>query len=370
MLYLLKIKIVLCLGLLFGLFCCPTWAAEHIAENKLITEIKKELTELKQIQENISSKIPAALLEKFELKERIFAQFGDYFKEPKRYNEYIHTLTPGQRKDFSAYKELLFKELASKEMLSNDIRDMLGILKKHAPDEKKYSQIVEFYDRVKIKPSGLEMNKCKMLQAKLKIPDDFVDFLIQSAKFQGAYRFYFIVLSAIKEPVEQKKTKIKQLMAKLYEDNKNEVNIEKRNNVEAFYKATVPLLWEERKKGPDYYYRIKLFSDCMQPPQGQDIKKVLQDSKLMREAVVSLMIGDGSRDVSIYVKEYNQRLNYDNFEAYWVTLQEISKNLTKQIFPRMTMLDKYSPEEKQAGKLNAQCYLECFFTPYLDLNNK
>lgn len=161
------------------------------------------------------------------------------------------------------------------------------------------------------------------------------------------------------------------MLKELTASNKNESNRMVQEEVDAFIKkawGVFPASPQVPNAGISHYFIIKFFSESMQSPQKrEDIKKALQESKMMRKGVVSLIIGTrygNHKNIDKIVEKFD----YDNFDRYWTDLQEISIGLTEEIFPGDKQRMEGSPTAK-AQETMGKCYLECFFTPYLVLDN-
>ena len=367
-----KIKKVSCFGFFLILLThlnCPLVAEENATEKKslrLVTEIKQELKELERIQKDISSKFP--LRSRFELKYPIFSSIDSFFKKDcKNYDEYFKTLAPSLREDFWDYVGLLMKEAWNRQLSSNnEIIEMMEALKRDSSDDETYLAFIKFYDGLKNNPFDSEENKRQMLREKINIPAPVVDYWMTYPRYQGLFEFYSTVIRIIDNPVDKQRRKIVPLLKELTVSNKNESDRMVQEEVDAFIKeawGVFPVPPQVPNAETSHYSIIKLFSESMQSPQKrEDIKKALQKSKLMRKGVVSLIIGTrygNHKNIDKIVEKFD----YDNFDRYWADLQEISKGLTEEIFPG----DKSSPSKAQATM--GKCYLECFFTPYLVLDN-
>ena len=113
-----------------------------------------------------------------------------------------------------------------------------------------------------------------------------------------------------------------------------------------------------------------MFSECMQSPEKKDaIKKALQESIMMRKAIFSVIIGDQYGNVE-YVKKIANGIDYDNFDQYWSLLEEKSEELVESLFSNEIRKKLEEAPGAASRKMMAQCYLECFFTPYLVLDNQ
>ena len=376
----LKIKNVFCFDLfLISLFILsyPIVAEDHAIENKrlkLVTEIKGGLKEFEQMQKDISLKFP--LMKTFELKERIFSALDSYFKkDSKDYDVYIKTLTPSQLKEFSEYQRLLGKETWDRQTSnSNEINEMVGDLKKYRSNEKIYLAFVSFYNELLGKPSEAEINKCQMLKEKINVPEPVIDYWMTYPKYQGLFDYYSSVLKIINYPSEQQAMKIRLSLSELLTYNKSESDKKIQKETDDFIQKSQETLSTPNIAIPNIgsqdYYRIKLFSECMQSPEKKDaIKKVLQESIMMRKAIFSVIIGDQYGNVG-YVKKIADKIDYDNFDNYWAVLQEESKHITESLFSE-EIRKRYEESPKAlSNKIIAKCFLECFFTPYLVLDNQ
>ena len=337
----------------------------------MLIEIKNELKELEQIQKDISSKYP--LRSRFELKYPIFSSIGYFFKKDSKINdEYFKTLTPSQRKDFWDYVWGLMKEAWNRQLSSNnEIIKMMEALKKNHPDEKIYLEFAAFYDMLKNKPS--EENKCQILREILNIPKPVIDYWMTCPRYNGLFEFYSTVIRMIDEPVDKQRRKIAPMLKELTESNKNELDKMVQEEVDTFIKkawGVFPASPQVPNIGSQDYYRIKLFSECMQSPEKKDaIKKALQESIMMRKAIFSVIIGDQYGNVE-YVKKIANGIDYDNFDQYWSLLEEKSEELVESLFSNEIRKKLEEAPGAASRKMMAQCYLECFFTPYLVLDNQ
>jgi hypothetical protein len=372
-----KLKKVSCFGFFLILLAHLNYslvAEENATESKslrLVSEIKQELKELERTQKVISEKFP--LKNKFEIKEVIYSELVSFFKKDNHtFDEYFKSLTSNQREDFWEYLGILGKETWYKQISnSNEIIEMMEALKKNPPDKEWCLRFMKWYDSNKEKPADSEINKCKMLREKLNVPEPVIDYLTTSTRYHGLFEFYSTVIRIIDDPVDKQRRKIIPLLKELTVSNKNESDKMIQKETEDFIKNSwkvFPVSIQVPNIGTRDYYIIKLFSDCMQLSQKKEvIEKVLQESKLMRKAIITLIIGAryGNRK---NIEKNAEGLDYDNFGKYWLNLQEISKGLTDEIFPG----DKQRMEGLPTAATQAtmgKCYLECFFTPYLVLDN-
>ncbi len=377
----LKIKKLLSSGLLLTLFYCIICCADSVDVKTtnletLKAEIEKKIEDYKQTREKIHSKFPSRLLTKFEMKERIYAMFGDFFRDPKKYNSFSRSLTKDQHKEFRSFRELFGKKILYKAFSASEIVQMMKILKADFPDGKNISALTRLYTMFTVKPSGSDINKCKELQKKLNITEDFIDYL-KCTRFQDLYQFYYAIIRTENYPLRMKKREITRLLNKLLQSSKNDGNRDVQKEMDSYYRNSLKVFGEtpqRRAMAFRYYYCLKLFSDSVQDPQkSKTIKKVLQESKLMRKAVLSLLIAGPwcNRHMTHYVKKYDQKLDYNNFDKYWPVLQEMSKTLIQEVFRRMKKeyLEKCPVAVRKDSELAGQCFIECFFGISFEPNN-
>ncbi|OGV35485.1 MAG: hypothetical protein A2020_02410 [Lentisphaerae bacterium GWF2_45_14] len=168
---------------------------------------------------------------------------------------------------------------------------------------------------------------------------------------------------------------IKSLINTLYEINERESDLNKKNEVTNFIKGIYNQLPSNNlaRRPLAYYYRLKLFESCLSDPKSKEIiKKKLKKHIALRKAIIPLFVrNEATRgDIDSFVEKYESQLDYNDFDKYWPALEKISKNLIPDLFTSLGRpnLQLYTAEQIENSKLAAQCYIECFFTPNLDLN--
>jgi len=368
------IKNYACLKLLFWVLIANiifSIQAEDVSDDQqLIGDIKLELAKYKKLE----GKYPN--LHVYRLKGNNYGEFANYFRVNKEYTTYLHSLNQVQQRDFLEYDKLLQRRSIKDFYSKNSFKEITELLKENFPQNKELLTFLKYFDLEKMQLTSVEEQRLDDLEKQIKQPP-FMDSFIVHVNFVGLFNFYDTAILVIEEPMTPVRRQITSLMNTLYEINEKQSDLNKKNEITSFVTYVYNQLPSRNldRKPLYYYYRLKLFESCLSDPKSKEIiKEQLKKHIALRKAVIPLFIRTDAtrRDIDRFVKEYESQLDYNDFDKYWPALEKISKNLIPDLFTSLGRpnLQLYTAEQIENSKLAARCYLECFFTPNLDLNNK
>jgi hypothetical protein len=345
--------------------------AEDISDaQKLISDIKLELTKYKRLEEKYPN------LHVYRLKGAYYGVFADYFKVTSEYNTYIRSLSQVQQKDFLEYEKLLLKRSTKDFCPDNSLKKITELLKENCSQNERALTFLKYDNWKSAQLTLLEEQRLDALEKQIKQPP-FMDSFIVHVNFVGLFNFYDAALSVIEKPMRPVRRQIESLRTALYKINERESDLNKKKKVIDFIEDINNQLPSNNlaRKPLEYYYRLKLFETCLSDPEFKKIiKEQLKKHIALRKAVIPLFFRKNARrgDIDRFVKKYESQLDYNDFDKYWQALGKISKNLIPDLFTSLGRpnLKLYTSEQIENSKLAGQCYIECFFTPHLYLNNK
>jgi DNA-binding transcriptional regulator GbsR (MarR family) len=345
--------------------------AEDISDaQRLFSDIKLKLAKYKGLEEKYPS------LHVYRLKGNYYGVFADYFKVTNEYNTYLRSLNQVQQKDFLEYTELLLKRSTKDFYPNNSLKEITELLKENCSQNERLLTFLKHYNWESEQFTLIEEQRLDVLKKQIKQPL-FMDSFIVHINFLGLFNFYSTALFTIEEPMTPVERQIKSLTATLYKINERESDLNKKNEVTNFIKDIynqLPMPSDNLARTPlRYYYRLKLFENCLSDLKSKGIiKEQLKKHIALRKAVIPLFVRHQATrgDIDRFVKKYESQLDYNDFDKYWEALEKISQNLVQDLFTSIgePKLEQYTSEQIANSKLAAQYYVECFFTPYLDLN--
>ncbi|OGV35484.1 MAG: hypothetical protein A2020_02405 [Lentisphaerae bacterium GWF2_45_14] len=377
-----KIKTILVILLFVNIVAFGTSSSE----NK-IAAIKTKIGKFEKIKESTQREYGTVFIKKIILKTSFYARFADCFRpDTKIFDNYARSLKSDMQREYREYYVLKLRKQFEEQLRTKELVQAmtLGGVKKE--DLEKQSSL---FSRLLAPLSETEITRLNALASELKnsYPERQLageDGVFLYYKFEFLFQMNCTMLEQIFEKENKLATELTYSINELKAERKQLTsNKEEAGKIDSFIK-TIPPISKHRLSGlshaeisPEisHYYRIKAFQDNMDDPESKEvIKEQLKKHIALRKAIIPLFVrNEATRgDIDRFVEKYESQLDYNDFDKYWPALEKISKNLIPDLFTSLGRpnLQLYTAEQIENSKLAARCYLECFFTPYLDLNNK
>jgi len=348
-----------------------------------IATIKTKIDEFEKIKESTQREYGSVFIKKIILKTSFYGRFTDFFRKYFKANgNYIRSLKIkiDMQKEYKEYSILKLREQIEEQLKNKEVvqaMTLTGLKREDLEKQRSYfSKIMALSLETEITRLNALASEWKNLYPKSQLALEDGTFLFY--KFQFMYQVYSTMRYRIFEKENKLATElinsINKLRAKRQQITSNKEEAEK---IDSFIK-TIPPISRPRTKGlsnavikPEirHYFRIKTFQDSMDNPEYKKIiKEQLKKHIALRKAIIPLFVKHQATrgDIDRFVKKYESQLDYNDFDKYWQALEKISKNLIQDLFASIgePKLQQYTSEQIDNSKLAAQCYLECFFTPW------
>ena len=334
----LKTKRIICTTSIFILFSFIFCPLSYGNDEKHINEIKNKLQLLMEAKRLLLEDIPH--IEKYKLNREIFSDLSNHFRNVDLLNNYVKTLSKEEMNKFRIVEQLSAKEGIKDSLEQPDVKEIFKIVKNKYWDDKTHEQLINcFKMSLELEYTKEDKLKHEALINDLKISAKILDYLKIRSRFDGSYNFYDMTLRMFNFTIREKSDEMYRLLNELKNSKTGESDKKVQKEIEDFIKKSQGALSTPSVVIPNIgtrnYLYIKYFAECMQSTEKKDaIKKVLQGSKLMREAVISVVLGSldsNAKETEMIVGA--GKLDYDNFDSYWSRLEEISKGLTENFIP-------------------------------------